>query len=128
EISLAGIKRGGVSNYGVADKSNAQYATAAAAAMGFGDYAPTQIEQIMSGKVATVQMGLSDIENTVSGASSVKDFEAMLQLMHLRMTAPRKDEELFDAYRMKQKQQLQFLSASPQVFFIDSTYNVLFKR
>src|SRR5690606_26764610 len=47
---------------------------------------------------------------------------------HLRMTAPRKDEELFDAYRMKQKQQLQFLSASPQVFFIDSTYNVLFKR
>jgi zinc protease len=128
EIKLSGIRKGGVSNYGLADKYNAQYATATAAAMGFGEFTPTQIEQIMSGKVANVQMGMGDIENTITGSSNVKDFETMLQLLYLRMTSPRKDEELFDAYRMKQKQQLQFLSASPQFFFIDSTYNVLYKR
>lgn len=128
EIILTGTKKGGKSLYGVADKSNSQYAVPAAVAMGFGNFTPTQIEQAMSGKVAAVQMGLDDIEATVGGTSSVKDFESMLQLLHLRMTSPRKDEELFDAYRMKQKQQIQFLSASPQVSFLDTAFNVLYKK
>ncbi|MEO6832753.1 MAG: insulinase family protein, partial [Chitinophagaceae bacterium] len=96
--------------------------------MGFGDFTPTQIDQVMSGKVASVKMGMTDIEDQVSGGSNVKDFESMLQLMYLRMTAPRKDEELFDAYKMKQKQQLQFLAASPQIFFVDSVYKVLYQH
>lgn len=127
EISLKGLKKGGTSNYGLADKSNAQYAVATAVSMGFGDFTPTQIDKIMSGKVASVKMGMTDIEDNVVGGSSIKDFESMLQLMYLRMTALRKDEELFDAYKMKQKQQLQFLAASPQVFFVDSVYKVLYQ-
>lgn len=128
EISIRGIRKGGTNNYGVADKFSAQYATAVAASMGYGSFTPTQIDQIMSGKVASVQMSMGDIENQITGSSNVKDFETMLQLLYLRMTSPRKDEELYDAFRLKQKQQLQFLSASPQVFFIDSTFNVLFQR
>lgn len=128
EIQLTGTKKGGTSNYGVADKSNAQYATASVVSMGFGSHTPTELERIMSGKVATVKMGLTDIEDNISGASNIKDFETMLQLLYLRATAPRKDEELFDAYRLKQKQQLQYLSASPQVSFLDSTFGVLYKH
>ncbi|MEO8785988.1 MAG: insulinase family protein, partial [Chitinophagaceae bacterium] len=128
EISLKGLKKGGTGNYGLADKSNAQYAVSSAVNMGFGDFTPTQIDQVMSGKVASVKMGMTDIEDQVSGGSNVKDFESMLQLMFLRMTAPRKDEELFDAYKMKQKQQLQFLAASPQIFFVDSVYKVLYQH
>jgi zinc protease len=128
EIILTGTRKGGTNNYGLADKYSAQYATASVAAMGFGAYAPTEIEKIMSGKVATVAMGMTDIETSISGGSNVKDFESMLQLLYLRMTTPRKDEDLFDAYRLKQKQQLQYLSASPQVYFLDSAYNVLYNR
>lgn len=128
EISLRGIRKGGINNYGVADKYSAQYATAVAATMGFGTFTPTQIDKMLSGKVASVQMSMGDVENQITGASNVKDFETMLQLLYLRMTAPRKDEELFDAFRLKQKQQLQFMSASPQIAFIDSTFNVLFER
>ncbi len=128
EILLTGTKKGGMSLYGAADKSSAQYAVPAAAAMGFGNLTPPQIEQAMSGKVATVKMGIGELEYTVEGSSSVKDFESMLQLLYLRMTAPRRDEELFDAYRMKQKQQLQFLSASPQVAFLDTAFKVLYKK
>lgn len=128
EILLTGTKKGGTNNYDVADKSNAQYATASVVAMGFGQYTPTQIEQIMSGKVASVKMGLTAIETNVSGSSNVKDFESMLQLLYLRMTSPRKNEDLFDAYRLKQKQQLQFLSASPQISFLDSAFSTLYKH
>ena len=128
EITLNGVKNGGMSNYGVSDKNDAKYAVPVAVSMGFGSFIPTQIDQIMSGKVASVKMGINEIEDNIVCGSNVKDFENMLQLLYLRITAPRKDEDLFDAFRMKQKQQLQFLSASPQVFFIDSTYNVLYKR
>ncbi len=128
EIVLNALRKGGLSNYGVSDNNSAAYATATAASMGFGAFSPTMLEQILSGKVASVRMGLSDIENTIAGASNVRDFESMLQLLYLRMTAPRKDPELFEAYRKKQKQQLQFLSASPRVLFVDSTYNVLYGR
>jgi zinc protease len=128
EILLNGSRKGGTNNYGVDDKSNAQYATATVGAMGFGPYTPTQIEQITSGKVASVRMAMSDIEDNINASSNVKDFETMLQLLYLRMTAPRKDEELFDAFRMKQKQQLQFLSASPQFYFLDSAFGVLYKH
>jgi zinc protease len=128
EILLTGTKKGGMSLYNAADKSSAQYAVPAAAAMGFGTLNPTQIEQAMSGKVATVKMSIGELEYTVEGGSSVKDFESMLQLLNLRMTSPRKDEELFDAFRMKQKQQLQFLGASPQVAFLDTAFKVLYKK
>ncbi len=126
EIQLSGIRKGGQNNYGVADKKSAQYATAVVAAMGYGKYTPTQIEQILAGKVATVRMSMGEIYDHVEGASNVKDFETMLQYLYLRMTAPRKDTDLFDAFRMKQKQQLQFLSASPQISFLDTTFGVLY--
>jgi zinc protease len=128
EIILNGGKKGGTNSYGVADKSNAQYAVSTIASMGFGELTPTQIEQVMAGKNASVSMEMSNIEDNVNGSSSIKDFEAMLQLLHLRLTAPRKDEELFDAFRLKQKQQLMFLSASPQIAFADSTFNVLYRH
>ncbi|MBS1644042.1 MAG: insulinase family protein [Bacteroidetes bacterium] len=128
EISLNGVKKGGTNNYGLSDKSNAQYAVSTVVSMGFGEFTPTQIDKILSGKVASVKMGMTGIEDQISGGSNIKDFETMLQLLYLRMTAPRKDEELFDAYKMKQKQQLQFLSASPQIYFLDSLYKILFQH
>lgn len=126
EIRLNGVKKGGTNNYGIADKQSAQYADDVVGAMGFGSFTPTQIEQIMAGKVASVSTSMGDIHDNVSASSNVKDFETMLQYLYLRMTAPRKDEALFDAFRLKQKQQLQFLSASPQIAFFDSTFGVLY--
>jgi len=128
EISLNGVRKGGTNNYGLADKSNAQYAVATAVSMGFGDFTPTQLDQVMSGKIASVKMGMSELEDNVICGSNVKDFESMLQLLYLRMTKTRKDEELFDSYRLKQKQQIHFMGASPTVYFIDSTFGVLYKH
>lgn len=128
EIVMTGLKKGGTSNYGVSDKSNASYAVSTAVSMGFGTYSPTEIQKIMSGKVASVQMGIGDIKSQVTAASNVKDFEDMLQLLYLRMTNTRKDEALFEAFKKKSIQQLQFIGASPQVYFIDSVYKVMYKE
>ena len=126
EILLNGLKKGGLSNYGAADKFSAKYAPAVTAAMGVGNYTPTEAEKIMAGKPVAVKVDVGQLTDDVSGSSNVKDFESMLQLMYLRLTAPRMDKDLYDAFVSKERTQLQFLSANPQVAFIDTTVKVLY--
>lgn len=126
EILLKGIRKGGTNTYGVADKNEAKFATAVAASMGFGDFTPSDLDKVMSGKTASVRMSMDEISNVISGNSSVKDFQSMLQLLYLRLTAPRKDEALFKAFVDKQKSQLQFMSANPQVAFFDTTITSMY--
>lgn len=128
EIVLKAVKKGGTNSYGVADKYNAQYASTVVSSMGVGNFAPTDLEKVVAGKNMRVSASMGEISNSVSGNSTVKDFETMLQLLHMRLTQPRKDVDLFNAFKQKQKTQLQFLSANPQYAFMDTTYSVLFKN
>ena len=126
EILLQGLKKGGTSNYGVADKSNVNFACDLVDAMGVGKYNPTDLEKITSGKTVKVNFDISDIDNDITANCSVKDFESMMQLIYLNATQPRKDEGLFTAYKTKQKTMLQFMSANPQVSFFDTTIKSLY--
>ncbi len=128
EILLRGVRKGGMSNYGVADRYSVQYATQVVGAMGYGSFSPTDLEKALAGKSIRAGGSIGDISNSVTGNSTVKDFEAMLQLMYLKLTQPRKDEALFKAFVDKQKTQLQFMSANPQFAFIDTLYSVMYNK
>jgi len=128
EIILRGIKKGGTSNYEAKDRSNAQYCTSEIGAMGFGSLTPTQLADFLTGKTASLSVNIAQANVAFYGSSSIKDFETMLQLMHLKMTAVRKDEELFKGYISKQKAQLEFLMSNPQTAFRDSVNKVLYNN
>jgi zinc protease len=126
EILVKGIKKGGTNSYGVADKSNVNFATNIVDAMGVGQYTPNDLEKVMAGKTAKVDFDISDIDDDISGNCSVKDFETLMKLIYLNAMQPRKDEALFNAYKTKQKTMLQFMSANPQVSFFDTTIKSLY--
>lgn len=126
EIIVRGVKKGGSNNYGVSDINNVKYATDVADAMGYGQFPPTELEKVLAGKNIKVSAGIGQITNTVSGSSTVKDLESMLQLMYITLTKPRMDKALFEAYKKKQVMQLQFLSANPTFAFIDTMYTDLY--
>ena len=126
EIEMKGLKKGGTSSYGVADKQNADFASNVVDAMGVAGFTPTQLEKIMTGKTATVSFDMEELTDYIGGKSSVKDFETMLQLTHLYITQPRKDAPLFEAFKSKSKQQLAFITANPQVAFIDTLTKVVY--
>lgn len=128
EILMSGLKKGGTNSYGLADKSNAKYAVSVAASMGFGDFTPSDLEKATAGKTANVRMNMQPIEDMISGNSNVKDFETMLQLLYLRLTAPRVDEGLFKAFVEKQKTQIKFLTQNPQIGFFDTSIKALYKN
>lgn len=128
EIMMTAVRKGGKNNYGLADRSNVQFATDIVESMGLGEFAPNELEKIIAGKNVKVDVEISDINDAVKGSSSVKDFETMLQLTHLYLTAPRKDEDLFKAYKEKQVGVLQFMTSNPRVAFIDTTVKTMYSN
>lgn len=126
EILMKGVKKGGSNSYGVDDRSNVKFATDVMDNMGYGAYDPTEIEKILAGKKIEASMVINDVQDEVNCSSTIKDFEAMLQLTYLQITAPRKDVALFEAYKTKSKAQLQFMSSNPQAAFVDTTVKTLY--
>ncbi|MFO7622390.1 MAG: insulinase family protein [Bacteroidales bacterium] len=64
---------------------------------GTGDYDNITLQKMLAGKKATVGLALGETTETVSGSSTPKDFETMMQLLYLRMANPRFDEEAHNA-------------------------------
>ncbi len=126
EILMTGVKKGGTNAYGVADKSNANFADNVVEAMGVGEFSPSDLEKVTAGKNISVSASLGDINNTVKGTSTVKDFETMLQLTNLYLTQPRKDEGLFNAFKEKQMSMIQFMMSNPQASFADTTTKTMY--
>jgi zinc protease len=86
----------------------AKYRTAASAAAivgqsGMGEHDQTAIEKMMAGKVAWVSPFIDELEEGLRGNASPQDLETMMQMVHLRFTAPRKDAEAFASWRGQQE-------------------------
>lgn len=128
EIVMNASRLGGYGQYGAEDKSNYTFMTQVIASMGFGNFSPVDLKKNLAGKNATVGASFSDTKETFSGNSSVKDFETLLQLLYLRVTAPRVDTALFHSFVQKQKAQYAMLGSNPEWYFIDSFYSVLYNK
>jgi zinc protease len=128
EILLTSFHKGGTSRYNAIDKYSANYAAPVVQQMGIGDFSPTDLSKFLSGKNVSVSPRISGLSAGVSGSSSKKDFETMLQLIYLYLTSPRKDEALFNAWKDKQKSAVQFSLQDPQTAFIDTFYQTLYQQ
>lgn len=126
QIVMASTRHGGKNNYGLADKYNAEYATAIVGAMGVGEFSPTDLKKALAGKTVGVNPVFTGTSEGMRGNSTVKDLESMLQLSHLYFTQPRKDTALFKSFVQRNKSQFAMLSANPQAAFIDTMYKALF--
>lgn len=126
QILMGARRPGGSGNYGAADKLNVNYATAVADAMGAGAFSPTDLQKALSGKVASARTILGPTFDGLSGSSSVKDLETMLQLLHLKTMYPRIDTGLYQSFVQRNKAQMTFAMASPQTAFIDSLIKRLY--
>jgi zinc protease len=126
EIIMAASRYGGKNEYGIKDKYSAEYATQIIGTMGFGEFSPVDMRKMMAGKTAAVRDVFTDTRDGFNGNSSVKDVETMLQLLHLRVTAPRKDTALYNSFIQKSKSQIAMLGANPQAAFIDTFYKTMF--
>ncbi|MDQ2721086.1 MAG: insulinase family protein [Bacteroidota bacterium] len=126
QILMSAIRPGGKNNYGENDKYNAEYMIPVVSSMGVGDFSPVDLKKSLAGKTVNVRPEFGPSSEGMNGNSSVKDVESMMQLIYLYFTNPRIDTGLFKSFVQKNKAQLAFLSANPQVVFIDTLFKAMY--
>jgi zinc protease len=92
---------------------------------GVGEFDRTSLRKMLTGKKVSVIPGISDLSQGIDGSCSPKDFETMLQLTHLYLTAPRLDEAEFDLSVGRLKNYLKNKSADPSNALRDTLSNLL---
>jgi len=64
---------------------------------GAGDYDNITLQKMLSGKKASVSLSLGEVTENISGSSTPKDFETMMQLLYLKLAKPRFDQQAHNA-------------------------------
>ena len=126
EIALSATRFGGQSLYGQADMFNAAYASSVAAAMGLAEFAPTELQKMMAGKVLSVSAGMGAFNEGISASSSYADLENMLQLLTLKFGPARRDADLYQSFLTRSQDAAKNAIARPESVFSDAVQTTLF--
>lgn len=103
---------------------SARYAGTIMQSSGIGEHDAVALEKLLAGKVATVQPWIGELEEGLSGNASPRDLELLMQQIHLRFTAPRKDPSAFEAWRDRMRTFVKNRDLNPQVVFFDELTKV----
>lgn len=120
EIRLSAYSFGGESLVEDKDLPSCELAASAVEFMGLGDYSMTDLQKALTGKTASLSTSIHTNTETLSGSSSVKDLETMLQLAYLSFTAPRRSEEDYKTLMALLDNQIKNKDANPKYAFSDS--------
>ena len=121
EILMRAYSLGGMSKVNdVALLPSAMLATDIVSNNGVGNFSQIELNKVLTGKIARVSPSISDDSESMSGSSSVADFETMLQLTYLYFTAPRRDDDDYAALISFYKTALANRDADPKSAFRDS--------
>lgn len=120
EILMQAFSNGGMSLVKTEDLPSAELATMIVEMSGIGSFNATQLVKALSGKTVSVSPEIDEYLERLTGSSSVKDFETMLQLMYLYFTAPRRDEEAYQTTLNVLRSQLANRDKNPKITFSDS--------
>ena len=126
QITMSMRGEGGTSVYGNEDIPNFSLLTSAITEAGVGDFTATRLRKALAGKSIKMGPSISSDGQRISGTSSVKDLETLLQLTHLYFTSPRKDSVAFDGLMNRTLSLLKNRNASSKVVYNDSLTAVLY--
>lgn len=126
QITMSMRGEGGTSVYGDEDIPNFAFLSGSITEAGVGDFTATRLRKALAGKSLKLAPSITSEGQRITGTSSVKDLETMLQLAHLYFTAPRKDSMAFDGMMNRNLSLLKNRNASSKVVYNDSLSATLY--
>ena len=96
-------------------------------ASGLGGFTSQELSKMLAGKIAGVNYWLGAYKHGLSGSSTPKDLETMMQLLYLSMTSITKDEKAFNTAKNALIASLTNQSSNPSVVYRDSIQSTLYK-
>ena len=120
EILFNAWSLGGNSLYGTKDDISANVATEVLQLSGIAGFDKITLDKMLSDKVFRLSPGISQLRETFSGNSSVKDVETLLQMVYLYFTEPRFDATSYQSFMTRMSGMLENKAASPESAFQDT--------
>ncbi len=124
EISMRGFSPGGYSLVDDEKYKSSIFLGQVIGESGVKNLSKVELDKMMAGKRANVTVGVSDLFETINGATTPQDFETMLQLTYLRFTNVNFDKSVFDSFLDRQKG-FSKLVANPSNYFTIETIKEL---
>ncbi|MDR1582992.1 MAG: insulinase family protein [Prevotellaceae bacterium] len=128
EILMSATSPGGSSHFPDSEDVNLKLYNAISNLGGLGSFSATDLTKALAGKKVAVNPTIALTHEGMSGSSSVKDFETMLQLIYLHFTAPRTDEDVYQSFVARIKSQLESQEAAPEIALIDTLTKELYEN
>ena len=128
QITMSMRGEGGTSVYGDEDIPNFAFLSGSITEAGVGDFTATRLRKALAGKSLKLAPSITSEGQRITGTSSVKDLETMLQLAHLYFTAPRKDSMAFEGMMNRNLSLLKNRNASSKVVYNDSLSATLYNH
>ena len=93
---------------------------------GVGNFSATALTKALAGKQVSVRPYIGSYDEGVSGNTTPKEFETMMQLTYLYFTAQRTDYDAFKSWQNKTRAQLINAEAQPMTAFQDTLSNTIY--
>jgi zinc protease len=120
EILFSAWSLGGNSLYPLQDDISADFATDLVELSGIAGFDKITLDKMLSDKVFRVSPNISQLRESFSGSSSVKDVETLLQMVYLYFTELRFDQTSYQSLMTRMAGMLENKSASPEAAFQDT--------
>lgn len=96
DVKLEAVSDGGKSLLKDEELPSAEIVGNVAQLSGLGEFSMTDLPKVLAGKTANTSFSITETTESIVGASSTKDVETMLQMVNLRFTKPRFDENSYN--------------------------------
>ncbi|MFA6779844.1 MAG: insulinase family protein [Paludibacteraceae bacterium] len=127
EILLYAYSEGGLSAVpAVDDLPSARLSTSVVENNGLGEFSLVDLGKMLAGKIVSLSPSVGGYDESLSGNSSVKDFETLMQLFYLNFTAVRADDDAYAALIQKYRTYMNNRNIDPNSAFRDSIQTTVF--
>jgi zinc protease len=128
EIQFHAISPGGTSLYDVEEAINLKLLNVVIPEGGVGAFNKNDLQKVLAGKQAWVSTRVDNDNEGLSGSCPPKDLETMMQLLYLKVTAPRTDTIAFQSLISRLKSQLENRDANPYAIFSDTLVSTVYRN
>ena len=125
-LTIKMFRAGGQSLYPDSDVPSLRMLQTVVRTSGAADFDFLTLEKKRAGKALRVIPFIDSEEEGVKGVCAASDFKTWLQIAHLYITQPRRDDKIFNSIIERQRSILKNREASPNVVFNDSIRTTLY--
>ncbi len=127
-VEIEGFSAGGEATISDKDYPSDRFADDVVNVSGLGAFDAETLGKVLTGKQVYAQTSIDESVDTVVAGGSARDLESAMQLLYMRMTAPRSDAEAFAVWQRNSAERIANQLRSPEARYSRESAAALYKN